>query len=833
MRLLSLKLLLSLFLFLTFTHPIFAQEQYYFQEEFNAQRTPNELDPNKWIVYPNKRTTPNSTGCMFDTIREENGIAFFHQCSSTDQFPYIVSKTNPIPNSDFISTIRFHFTGIGALPSGIKFVDKAPGNGAGQTELFSVGFEESTNNNQDFRIEYKDGVVFTKDDDSNYYIFTLQKQGDIYKLSLNNQLVFTSPPTKERIGALYIGSPAVIPGFNWTDLRVDYIHVTQTGPVESTPPEPFLDLPWDYGNTHFNQVVFDPNAWFDHNGPLQNYNSDTLGVLKFTGKFENDFYKSHSGYDYGARQGVDCTTLVKASADGNATFKHKSNSGGAGNMIIIDHENGYQTWYEHLEEATPGSKLIVKEEGMAPVPVNKGDVLGQVGLTGKTTGCHIHLSVFKDINNNGVFNDDGLLGLLDPLGWEGDYTDPWEEYTIGDKHGAKSYKLFTGLTPPSTQQIPTSGGTISKEEVTVSIPANSADESLNYEVELGPFESFSEIIKSIVPSVFLSANTLQGNPVSTFNNPLTLTYDYSEADLSNSDEDSISFYFFNEVSNLWEKLPSLVNKNNKTISTETTHFSQYAVMAEQLDISPPVTTVQLTGSTGTDGWYKSEVIAVLSAEDNGSGVSYGVYSLNGEDWEEYIEPIHFSTEGGNKLYFLSHDNAGNTEEVKSVEFSIDKTIPEAKVFIDLDKMDLAVLGIDDNPVVTASSPNLVTKKKDDGVYTITDLAGNSLMLDVRDRDKDKKDRFRIHSLQYNSETPIILDKNFFNVDFSGKKENLNIREQNFELKGETKIRIQYDHKKNQSKIITKDAGSEKVKDVRNGLTTLILQTNKGALEYVY
>lgn len=680
MKLLSLKLLLGFLFFLfLFTQPSFAQETYFFDEEFNQERPPQTLDPDKWIVYPNRNLNPDYQGCLVNTISETTGILILRQCSTMNQFPYIVSKINPFPNGDFGASVRFQFPGGGGFPTGVKFVDTAPGNGGQNNELFGIGFEEVGNliSPHPFRIEYKNEVVFSKLEDSNYYIFKAIKQGNVYKLYLNDQLVFTSPETSEKVQALYIGNPEIIPspGLGWTWPRVDYIRVVNNGPSEVTP-QPFLDLPWDYGNQDFKEIIFDPNSWFDHKYPLQNFNCCIQSIIDYKGEQKDKAYKSHSGYDFGVRHEVVQGTPVLASAAGWATFVPESKSGGAGNMIKIDHENGYQTWYEHLDPA----ELVVNSEGERK-HVEKGEKIGKVGLTGKTTGYHIHLSVFKDINGNGDFSDDYPFGLLDPLGWEGNYTDPWEEYSSGGRHGAKSYKLFTGLTPPKLQQIPSSGGTVTDQELTLNIPPNASNGLLNFKIENSAFEKASDLVKSLVPTLLLSATNNLGQIISNFNNPLGLIYDYSKADLSNVNEDSISFYFFNSSSNIWEKMTSNLDKTNKTVSSQTTHFSQFAVMAEALDITPPETTAQIVGDKGTGNWYRSDVTVNVVSLDNsgGKGVDYIVYSLDGENWNKYQSPIGFNTEGNHKIYFLAHDKVGNDESQKSIEFSIDKTPPKINI----------------------------------------------------------------------------------------------------------------------------------------------------------
>jgi murein DD-endopeptidase MepM/ murein hydrolase activator NlpD len=75
---------------------------------------------------------------------------------------------------------------------------------------------------------------------------------------------------------------------------------------------------------------------------------------------------------------------VRATAAG--TVIAAGYDGGFGLKIAIDHHNGYQTWYAHLKE-------IDVEPGEA---VTKGKVIGAVGMTGETTGPHVHYQIMKD-----------------------------------------------------------------------------------------------------------------------------------------------------------------------------------------------------------------------------------------------------------------------------------------------------------------------------------------------------------------------------------------------------------------------------------------------------
>jgi len=85
----------------------------------------------------------------------------------------------------------------------------------------------------------------------------------------------------------------------------------------------------------------------------------------------------HTGIDISAPVG----TPVHAAADG--IILHAGWNGGYGRCVIVDHGNGYQTWYAHLSRMD----VIEGEE------IRKGEVLGAVGTTGRSTGAHLHYEV--------------------------------------------------------------------------------------------------------------------------------------------------------------------------------------------------------------------------------------------------------------------------------------------------------------------------------------------------------------------------------------------------------------------------------------------------------
>ena len=86
---------------------------------------------------------------------------------------------------------------------------------------------------------------------------------------------------------------------------------------------------------------------------------------------------SHTGLDIATSTG----TPIAAAASGTVTFS--GYKGSYGNMLVISHGNGVQTYYGHC------SKLYVS----AGTQVSQGQIIGAVGSTGNSTGPHLHLEV--------------------------------------------------------------------------------------------------------------------------------------------------------------------------------------------------------------------------------------------------------------------------------------------------------------------------------------------------------------------------------------------------------------------------------------------------------
>jgi len=94
------------------------------------------------------------------------------------------------------------------------------------------------------------------------------------------------------------------------------------------------------------------------------------------------------------------------------------------------------------------------------------------------------------------------------------------------------------------------------------------------------------------------------------------------------------------------------------------------------DVTPPVTTIHLNGTPGTNGWYISPVHITLSATDTQSGVDKIFYKIDAGSWIVYTIALNISTDGTHVLMYYARDRTGNVESTKTANLSIDQTAPE-------------------------------------------------------------------------------------------------------------------------------------------------------------
>ncbi len=87
----------------------------------------------------------------------------------------------------------------------------------------------------------------------------------------------------------------------------------------------------------------------------------------------------HTGVDYAAPRG---TAILAA---GNGVIEKAGRNSGYGNLIVIKHTNGYETYYGHQTGFAKGIRPGVR--------VRQGQVIGYVGSTGLSTGPHLHFEI--------------------------------------------------------------------------------------------------------------------------------------------------------------------------------------------------------------------------------------------------------------------------------------------------------------------------------------------------------------------------------------------------------------------------------------------------------
>ena len=178
-------------------------------------------------------------------------------------------------------------------------------------------------------------------------------------------------------------------------LRVVYQTVREAGSLEPPTVERILAVQFRGGQRKLEAV------WFDRgNGNGDYYSFDGRSLSRTFLASPLEFTRVSSNYtearlhpifrDWRAHKGVDMHapigTKVRTTADGTIKFIGRQN--GYGNVIIVQHNARYQTLYAHLNDFAQGL-----EQGSR---VLQGDVIGTVGMTGWSTGPHLHFEFHID-----------------------------------------------------------------------------------------------------------------------------------------------------------------------------------------------------------------------------------------------------------------------------------------------------------------------------------------------------------------------------------------------------------------------------------------------------
>ncbi|RME63581.1 MAG: LysM peptidoglycan-binding domain-containing protein [Caldilineae bacterium] len=129
------------------------------------------------------------------------------------------------------------------------------------------------------------------------------------------------------------------------------------------------------------QKPYIPRQVVAYNGPVPQGASQGSGVFGWPtdGVLTQPFWSGHRALDIGAWTG----TPILAADSGYVIAARTGWNFGYGNMVMIDHGNGYVTLYGHMN-----SIFVRQGENVA-----KGEQIGTVGNTGNSTGPHLHFEI--------------------------------------------------------------------------------------------------------------------------------------------------------------------------------------------------------------------------------------------------------------------------------------------------------------------------------------------------------------------------------------------------------------------------------------------------------
>ncbi len=254
------------------------------------------------------------------------------------------------------------------------------------------------------------------------------------------------------------------------------------------------------------------------------------------------------------------------------------------------------------------------------------------------------------------------------------------------------------------------------------------------------------------------------------------------------------------------------------------------------DLLSPISNVNLTGAKGQEGFYRSDVVlevnssdqVVIGQENQTSGVLNIHYNLDNSGWqktEENYLNLKISKEGSHDISFFATDNAGNSEQTQNINFTIDKTSPEAIIQFDQKKNKFLFSGIDN-----ISGGGLLSVLEQSNLIKITDQAGNYISLYFSQKNSTnlmltEKNPIKYNGLQNNSGA--VQVKYTWSTDRSNNLTKIF----QYAKSGVAFISLNYNNR--QTKVSGLDSSSVKISEKFNGLKPMVITTNKGTLNWNY
>ena len=441
-------------------------------------------------------------------------------------------------------------------------------------------------------------------------------------------------------------------------------------------PTPFLDLPFDYGDSIFGFLLAMSNskaggrinAWFDHKYP--NYKDDDGSGIWLYNKIYDDeedkqkhkiteksyiysynsiFYDGHDGIDFSYKDPdlgddkLDTQLDIYPAASGKVIDECHTCTTGFGNYVILYHEvdvgNGYFTRYAHLAEVDP--EVIIKKGSHEIVSMD--ETLGTMGSTGSSSGPHLHFGVYRD-NGDGEWNSNHDK-KVDPFEYRLNTVDPWVE----DNLGPVSYNLWKNIPTNQASFSGNSGAIVAdrSDRISVTIPPNYfiGESVVELSPEPAPRPQFS--LRSLGLSFWL--RILQGLSIDAFTttiaatsqiqvdaDPLGLSVNYSDDQVQHLVESDLALYQWNDVDKFWDQLPSQVDVEGNVVSGSSLSVGVFDLQAPLTcpeDIQEPNDKYSLAHELNINGGGTKQLFDIQADEDwfivqANSGWKYTLQTLN-------------------------------------------------------------------------------------------------------------------------------------------------------------------------------------------------------------
>jgi len=455
---------------------------------------------------------------------------------------------------------------------------------------------------------------------------------------------------------------------------------------------PTLSPPWNIQNDW--ELTEKINSFFDHQYPLLSYpymsepqeHSNT--TLKYDGEKGSEpqlYYSSHSGIDFD----MDYGDPVLAAASGSATNYYCKS---CGNTIKIDHGNGIQTVYMHLQNS-----LSVQDNGA--LWVESGREIGKVGLTGRTTGPHLHFEVVYDTNNNSLFSDEFPHGRTDPFGWNfAKSADPWPllKWTdpLGHHQGAVSKNLWEILSPMKDTAPLANSTILTLGNKIVEVVNDAGKNFLRLILEHAPKP------RNAPPhdqSKYINGTATILNLVDQLGNAsaedviVKVKIFISPENIMGIIPETIKLYRWEKETLSWVETISRYDSASGVLEGILNHLSYFAAFGEGNSEQPPSTQLIISPEP-VDGLVDS--FATVSFIRDGGDLT--VYSLDGGDtWNTYSAPVTIDKHGMYDILYKSQSANGAWEETKSFVL---------KVGTDLNSQKIRVVGAEFETLSNNSSP---------------------------------------------------------------------------------------------------------------------------------